>query len=55
MVALPARHVENKDAIVSGLMDADAGEVEHPVGSPDWKVATRECAISTRNVMLRHP
>ena len=47
-------HVENKDAILDGIIDTVVGEVELPDG-PDWKSALRQCAISTRDVILRHP
>lgn len=46
-------HVENKDAILSGIVDAVVGEIETPA-DVDWKTAIRRNAISARDMYLRH-
>ena len=48
-------HVANKDAILDGLIDLVFGEIDLPVGEADWKAAMRRRAISTREVLRRHP
>jgi AcrR family transcriptional regulator len=47
------KHVANKDAILSGIVDMVAGEIELPDG-PDWKTALKRNAISARDVFIRH-
>jgi AcrR family transcriptional regulator len=47
-------HVANKDAILDGIIDAVAGEIELPSGGTDWKAALRRSAISARDTLLRH-
>jgi AcrR family transcriptional regulator len=47
-------HVANKDAILDGIIDAVAGEIELLSGV-DWKTALRQSAISARGVLVRHP
>jgi AcrR family transcriptional regulator len=47
-------HVANKDAILDGIIDAVASEIELPSGEIDWKAAIRQSAISARNVLVRH-
>lgn len=47
------KHVANKDAILSGMIDLVASEIELPDG-PDWRTALRRNAISARDVFLRH-
>jgi AcrR family transcriptional regulator len=48
-------HVANKDEILDGIVDAVVGEIEHPSDGADWKAAMRRNAISTRDVLVRHP
>ncbi|HUP16880.1 MAG TPA: TetR family transcriptional regulator, partial [Acidimicrobiia bacterium] len=48
-------HVANKDEILDGIVDLVAGEVEVPATEGDWKAAVRQSAISTHEVLLRHP
>jgi AcrR family transcriptional regulator len=48
------KHVANKDAILAGMLDLVADEIELPDG-PDWRTALRRNAISTRDVFVRHP
>jgi len=48
-------HVANKDEILDGIVDLVAGEVEVPNDVRDWKSAVRQSAISTHEVLLRHP
>jgi AcrR family transcriptional regulator len=47
------KHVANKDAILSGIIDMVASEIELPDG-PDWRTALRRNAISARDVFVRH-
>jgi AcrR family transcriptional regulator len=47
------KHVANKDAILSGMIDMVANEIELPDG-PDWRSALRRNAISARDVFVRH-
>jgi AcrR family transcriptional regulator len=47
-------HVANKDEILDGIIDAIIGEIDHPSDEADWKTAMRRCAISTRDVLVRH-
>jgi AcrR family transcriptional regulator len=48
-------HVANKDEILDGIIDVVAGEIDLPSDRDDWKAAIRQSAISTRDVLLRHP
>jgi len=48
-------HVANKDEVLDGIVDAVVGEIENPSDGADWKVAMRRNAISTRDVLVRHP
>lgn len=48
-------HVANKDAILDGILDVVASEIDLPSNGGDWKRAMRESAISARNILLRHP
>lgn len=47
-------HVDNKDDLLDGMVDAVYGEIDPPAG-PDWKNAMRVWAISARQVLARHP
>jgi AcrR family transcriptional regulator len=48
-------HVANKDDILDGIVDLVFGEIVLPSGGADWKAAMRERAISSRDVLVRHP
>ncbi|WP_182868598.1 TetR/AcrR family transcriptional regulator C-terminal domain-containing protein [Rhodopirellula sp. JC639] len=48
-------HVPNKDAILDGMVDQVAGEMEIPVAGGDWRRAMRRRAFSAHEVLLRHP
>jgi len=48
-------HVANKDEILDGIVDVVASEIDPPSEGADWKTAIRQNAISTRDVLLRHP
>jgi AcrR family transcriptional regulator len=47
-------HVDGKDAILSGILDLVADEIELPPTSEDWKDAIRRSAISARDVFVGH-
>ena len=49
------KHVANKDAVLDGIVDIVAGEIEVPTVGGDWKRAMRGRAISAHEVLLRHP
>jgi AcrR family transcriptional regulator len=48
------RHVAGKDAILDGMIDQVVAEVAL-AELPDWKETVRTAAISTRDVLVRHP
>jgi AcrR family transcriptional regulator len=48
-------HVANKDEILAGIADLVAGEIDTPADTHDWKAAIRRSAISSRDVVVRHP
>ena len=48
-------HVANKRALLDGMVDIVFGEIELPPAHEDWKQAMRRRAISTREVLRRHP
>ena len=48
-------HVENKDDILSGMVDLVLGEIKFDRKPTSWKEAMRERAIATREVLGRHP
>ncbi len=48
-------HVANKDEILAGIVDLVADEIDLPSERVGWKKALRRNAISTRDVLLRHP
>jgi AcrR family transcriptional regulator len=48
-------HVANKDEILDGIVEVVASEIDLPSDGADWKTAIRQSAISTRDVLLRHP
>jgi AcrR family transcriptional regulator len=47
-------HVENKDDLVAGMIDAVASEVDLPSDAADWKTAIRRSSISRGEAVLRH-
>ena len=48
-------HVANKDAILSGIVDLVAGELEVPAAGGDWRAAMRRRAQTAHAVLMRHP
>jgi AcrR family transcriptional regulator len=49
-------HVDNKEAILDGIVDVVAGEIELPtVGGGDWRASMRRRAVSAHAVMVGHP
>ncbi len=55
-------HVDNKEAVLDGVIDAVMSEVEEatggfdpPTDGVDWQIALRERILTARRVMLRHP
>ena len=48
-------HVANKRALLDGMVDLVFSEIELPSAHVDWKQAMRRRAISTREVLRRHP
>jgi AcrR family transcriptional regulator len=48
-------HAANKDDILAGITDRVVGEMEPPSRGGDWKAAIRASAISTHEVLRRHP
>jgi len=47
-------HVENKDAILDGMVDAVFAEIDLPPSEVDWKQAIRARCLSARAVLSRH-
>ena len=48
-------HVQNKDDLVDGIIDLVVSEIELPKPGGDWRDAMRRRAVSTHDVLLRHP
>ena len=48
-------HVANKDAILDGIVELVASEIDLAPDEADWKSAVRRRAISAHEVFLRHP
>lgn len=55
-------HVNNKEAILDGVVDAllaeiegEVGDFEAPPSGEDWKRSVRDRVLTSRSVMLRHP
>lgn len=48
-------HVSNKDDLLDGIVDLVIGEIEVPTIGGDWKRAMGDRAVSTHQVLLRHP
>ena len=47
-------YVSSKDELITGMVDIVFSEIELPPTDVGWKTATRQCAISKRNVLNRH-
>jgi AcrR family transcriptional regulator len=48
-------HVANKDEILDGIVDMVVREMVLPVAGGAWKAELRTAAISTHDVLVRHP
>jgi AcrR family transcriptional regulator len=48
-------HVSNKEEILDGIVDLVFGEITLVSDLADWRAAMRRRAISSREVLLRHP
>lgn len=48
-------HVANKDAVLDGMVELVAVEIELPPVGGDWKSAIRKRTISTHQVLLTYP
>ena len=48
-------HVENKEAIIDGIVDLVFAEVALPPADLDWRAAIRARCGSLRDVLARHP
>jgi AcrR family transcriptional regulator len=49
------KHVANKDAILDGIVDLVAAEMQAPATGGDWKAEMRRRAQSMHAVLMRHP
>ena len=49
------RHVQNKDDLLDGVVEAIVGEIDRAPSGSDWKTRLRGQAMAARRVMLRHP
>jgi AcrR family transcriptional regulator len=49
------RHVQDKDDVLSGIVDLVFSEIELPGQDTDWRGFMRARAISARAVLARHP
>lgn len=48
-------HVANKDDLLDGIVDLVWSEIELPSAEGGWRVAVRATAVSSHEVLLRHP
>lgn len=48
-------HVRDKDALLDGMVDLVFAEIHLPESGGDWQAALRARAVSTRDVLARHP
>ena len=48
-------HVPNKEQLLDGMVDIVFSEIELPPTDVDWKTAMRTRALSTLEVLARHP
>ncbi|SDU77805.1 TetR/AcrR family transcriptional regulator [Jiangella alkaliphila] len=49
------KHVQNKDELLDGMVDAVVGEIDPPVAGADWRTTVRERVLAARRMLLRHP
>ena len=49
------RYVANKDALLNAMIDIVFEEIEFSTEDADWQSAMRQRAVSTRQVLARHP
>jgi AcrR family transcriptional regulator len=49
------RHVQNKDALLDGIVEIVVGEIDIPEPTDDWRSALSDLIRAARRVMLRHP
>lgn len=49
------KHVENKEALLDGMVEVIVGEIDPPVTDADWKSAVRMRVLSARQTLQRHP
>ena len=49
------KHVPNKDAILDGIVDRVAGEIDWTWKGDDWRASMRERAQSAHRVLVAHP
>jgi AcrR family transcriptional regulator len=47
-------HVDNKDDLLDGMVDAVAGEIVVPDDDLAWKTAVRQVAMSAHEALVRH-
>jgi len=48
-------HVKNKDAILDGMVDIVAEEIDLPIDADGWREAMRRRAVSAHRAFARHP
>lgn len=48
-------HVQNKDEILDGMVEAVVAEIERPTADGDWRDAMRARARSAHAALMRHP
>lgn len=48
-------YVANKDELLDAMIDVVFAEIELPSADGDWQSAMRRAALSTREVLARHP
>ncbi len=48
-------YVASKDELLDAMIDVVFEEIEHPPEGADWQTAIRRLAVSTRQVLARHP
>ena len=48
-------HVANKEELLDAMIDVVFEEIELPPEETDWQLAMRRTAVSTRQVLARHP
>jgi AcrR family transcriptional regulator len=49
------RYVANKEELLDAMIDVVFAEIELPAADGDWRAAMRAEAMSTRDVLARHP